>query len=162
MTAEPRRLTAVERRRAQLDLVLRYGDPYEQEAARTSTHFWIDPQRVVSQVALALHEEARTGRPRDGGAPVTGEDVEAALTAAVEARTAAELDELCLLHTARVRGVSWEQVAALLSSGISGGRITPDQARRRYAELKKRHPTDIILRASAAPLDTPTDAPAVP
>ncbi|MEV4375227.1 hypothetical protein AB0J71_49880, partial [Nonomuraea sp. NPDC049637] len=83
MTEEPRRLTAVERRRAQLDLVLRYGDPYEQEAARTSTHVWIDPQRVVSQVALALYEEARNGRSRDGAAPVTGKDVEAALTAAV-------------------------------------------------------------------------------
>ncbi|MGW4412641.1 hypothetical protein ACWEJ6_52235 [Nonomuraea sp. NPDC004702] len=157
MTEEPQRLTAVERRRAQLDLVLRYGDPYEQEAARTSTHVWIDPQRVVSSVALAPYKEAQ-----DGGEPVTIEDVEAALTAAVDARVAAELDELCLLHTARVHGRSWEQIAALLSSGTAVGGITPDQARRRYAELEKRHPTDIILRASAAPLDATTDAPAVP
>ncbi|MFI7468869.1 hypothetical protein [Nonomuraea sp. NPDC049646] len=117
---------------------------------------------MVSQVALALYEEARNGRSRDGAAPVTGKDVEAALTAAVDARVAAELDELCLLHTARVRGRSWEQIAALLSSGTAVGGITPDQARHRYTELKKRHPTDIILRASAAPLDTPIDAPAVP
>jgi hypothetical protein len=149
VTDEFQLLTPEERRRALRELVLRYGDAREQEYVRTGEHFWVDSQRVVGLVAVALSEEASSGGRGRGGEGVLSEDVEAALTCAVDARAAAELDELCLLHTARVRGLSWERIAALLSSGVAGERTTAEQTWRRYEALRRRHPNDVILRAGS-------------
>ncbi|MFB4268436.1 hypothetical protein [Nonomuraea sp. GTA35] len=72
-----------------------------------------------------LTEEARYGTRRNDGNPVVDADIDAALAAVVEARQTAEVQELCVLHGARKRGRTWEQIAELM-----GGESHPSLGRR--------------------------------
>lgn len=157
MTEQPRRLTYTERAQVLNELARRQGDHWEREQARTRASFALRPQRAVEIVADAVTEEARNGQRQGDGEPITDADVDAALTVVVDARMAAEVQELCVLHTARTRGRTWKQIVDLMESslGVARGTVTPERVSRRYAELKKRHAGDIILRASALPSDTP-------
>uniref|UniRef100_UPI003F49485A hypothetical protein n=1 Tax=Nonomuraea sp. CA-252377 TaxID=3240003 RepID=UPI003F49485A len=157
MIDRPRRLSHLEREQVLTELAQRQGTPWEREQARNTGRIWVGPQRAAEMVADALTEEARYGKPQHDGNPVVDADIDAALLALVDARQAAEVAELCVLHGARQRGRTWEQIAELMvaSTVVPSDAVTPDQARRRYAELKRRHPDDIILRASAEDHDTP-------
>ncbi|MGR6924239.1 hypothetical protein ACU635_59100 [[Actinomadura] parvosata] len=86
-------------------------------------------QRAVEMVADALTEEARYGKRQHDGNPVVDADIDAALLALVDARQAAEVAELCVLHGARQRGRTWEQIAELMvaSTVVPRDAVTPDQ-----------------------------------
>ncbi|MEU1729254.1 hypothetical protein [Nonomuraea sp. NPDC005692] len=130
------------RREALRRLIQRQGDDAEREqAARTQSHYWVDPQRAVSLVALALEEEADFGRRLLGYDSISDEDVDAALMAIVDARTAAVQRELIVLHAARARGRTWEQIAELLSHSLPAPTaVTAAQAKARFAALRKKYP----------------------
>ncbi|MER6582217.1 hypothetical protein [Nonomuraea sp. NPDC001023] len=105
------------------------------------SHYWVDPQRAVSLVALALEEEANFGRRLLGYDSISDADVDAALMAVVDAHTAAEQRELIVLHSARARGRTWEQIAELLSHSLPAPTaVTAAQAKARLGALRKKYP----------------------
>lgn len=150
-----------QRRHALQQMVQRQGDHDEREQAHRPG-YWVDDQRAVSIVARALEEEAdHDGRRLLGYEPVSDEDVKVALASILDARYIAERRELTVLHAARVRGLSWEEIARLLDVGFSAAdRVTPAQAKSRYATLKRKYPASaraMAQQTTSAPAAAPTE-----